>query len=156
MPVPSKFHQLYEQNKEYYDTDAKNLTYNEFMKKHHIGSTMYGIYFRWVSLKNRTYNVKSLSWKQQELRDNYHNMIRKAKERQDNCVEYFNDTVKRLAEKFGVSKSEIKKLTLDYTLSEIEKWYLENGKIKIRKVDEIRMKKPGGILESIHAPIEIG
>ena len=46
MPAVSKFHKLYEENKNEYIKDAKIMTQLEFMHKNKIGNNTYDLYFK--------------------------------------------------------------------------------------------------------------
>lgn len=60
--------------------------------------------------------------------------IQNERERQDNCVEWFNLRVRKLVWKFRVPRSVIIELTKNYTISEIEQFEKSD-------IDEIKSAK---------------
>lgn len=142
----SKFHELYSNNKEVYDRDARILRRHEFMEKYKIGTWLYDTYFRW--LNNRNYSISS----DDKLISNRYKtemIIKRAKERQEEDLDYFNEKVISIAHRLRVPKSEIIKLTERYTVSELEYAIKEDGKIVCE--DQVIMRKPTDYRESMCA-----
>lgn len=149
MPAHSKFHDIYLNNKIEIDEDARLMTQSEFMCKYHIWTTTYFTYFRWASEAMKHYKIYNQKMRDVDLRERHDNIMKKARERQDQCLWWFTEKVNSVAEKFWVTVETIILLTKDYWISEIEKWYIENWKIVIKPEDEIKMADPGDITNSM-------
>ena len=100
MPRISNFHKIYEDNKEYIDNDAENMTQLDFMRKYHIGATRYYTYFKGKS-KFIKMRISAKSQERQLERQHRHEDIKKrAQERQyDDRSEYIQ-RVKKASVKF--------------------------------------------------------
>ena len=100
MPRISNFHKIYEDNKEYIDNDAENMSQIDFMRKYHIGATRYYTYFKGKS-KFIEMRISAKSQERQLERQHRHEDIKKrAQERQyDDRSEYLK-RVKKASVKF--------------------------------------------------------
>lgn len=149
MPILSKFHDTYQNNKEEIDEDARILQKYAFMNKYHIWNVTYDVYFRWKSNFQHIRLTDNSRRRTEDMRERHSQIMKKARDRQDHCVDWFNEKVNSVAEKFWVTVETIILLTKDYWISEIEKWYIEDWKIKIKPEDEIKMADPGDITNSM-------
>lgn len=147
MPKVSDFHNKYMENKESFDNDAINLSKMDFMKKYHIGSERYDLYFRGMS---KHHELRKLEFSNKRLK-----AMEKMKKLGQNLsdVRDFNyqnehaEKVAQLAKKFDLPDTYILKLNKDYTLSEIESGEKVGKTIVVG--DKYVMSTPTGWRESM-------
>lgn len=135
----SYFHDYYKTHKEELNREIHTIDVKEFMRKYDIWQVMYTTYF-WGHKKHWKIGISDPEERIKVRKE-------KIRERYDDCTEYFNDKVSRLAWKLRVPKKDIIKLTQSYTISEIEQFEKVDGVIKCE--DLIKMKRPGDWRENL-------
>ncbi len=147
MPILSKFHDTYQNNKEEIDEDARILQKYAFMNKYHIWNVTYDVYFRWKSNFQHIRLTDNSRRRTEDMRERHSKIMKKARDRQDHCVDWFNKKVKEVSNLFGIPFEDVINLTKDYTVSEIEHWHMVDGKLVV--CDEVKMEDPGDITNSM-------
>jgi len=144
----SPFYEKYETNKDYYIQSAIDTLPKTFMRMHHIGNDVYQFYFRWLYKFSRvmmTPEQKVIAI----IRNNTMTIKRQKNSDEKNVIAWEKD-VQEIMKQFWISRKEILDLQQTYTISEIKKGRMENGKLIVQ--DIYTLSRSATIEESMLSP----